>query len=353
MSMDNPRSLTGERQQIIVVVPVYNCKAFLKEAVYSVLEQPYRAIEIILVDDGSTDGSSELCDQLATKEGRIHVIHQKNAGVSAARNVGIERALAQNQDGYLAFLDADDAWAEGFFTPDIVALLDKGYSLIGFQSCNCDKNLRPYGKPRDMEAGEQDGGQDNVWLHAGQQFGAMLYACALLKKENIRFFEGLRYSEDKIFSMQCMYLASSIWLENRLLYYYRQNSASAMSRRAYGIPYFTPILGGYLKLDQMMRRYTDRKPLIEARKIAGIFTMEMVAEHYQLLRPKREVDRFFTEYPRYISVLTAEGEYTDLEPNAEYQFYVNHPVRYILKNNIIGGGKLCKKVLRKVWYLIR
>lgn len=308
----------------------------------------------MLVDDGSADGSPALCDRLAAEHApRVETIHQKNAGVSAARNVGIERALAQNQNGYLAFLDADDAWAEGFFTPDIVALLDKGYSLIGFQSCNCDKNLRPYGKPRDMEAGEQDGGQDNVWLHAGQQFGAMLYACALVKKENIRFFEGLRYSEDKIFSMQCMYLASSIWLENRLLYYYRQNSASAMSRRAYGIPYFTPILGGYLRLDQMLHQHEGRKPLTEARKITGIFAMEMIAEHYQFFRPKRDVDEFLASHPCYVSILKAEGEYADLRPNAEYKFYVNHPAIYRLKNHFVGGSKLCKKILRKAEYLIR
>lgn len=274
MSMDNPRSLTGERQQIIVVVPVYNCKAFLKEAVYSVLEQPYRAIEIILVDDGSTDGSSELCDQLAAKEGRIHVIHQKNAGVSAARNAGIEYVLGRNQDGYLAFLDADDAWDADFFTAEIVELLGKGYSLIGFQSCNCDKNLRPYDRPGSMEAGVHVGGQNKVWLHSGQHFGAMLYACALIREENVRFFEGLHYSEDKIFSMQCMYLAETIWLENRLLYNYRHAGSSAMSRRARGIPYFTPILNGYLKLDEMLQ-HSGKAPLKEARNIVGVFTMEM------------------------------------------------------------------------------
>lgn len=345
---------TDRQTDITVIIPVYNCEKYLEAAVNSVLSQQYHHIGIVIVDDGSTDGSSELCDSLAaTYAPRIHVIHQKNAGVSAARNVGIEYALTQNQNGYLAFLDADDAWAEGFFALDIVALLSKGYLLIGFQSCYCDKNLRSYSKPSSMKEGTHDGGQDNVWLHSGQHFAAMLYACALVKKENIRFFEGLSYSEDKIFSMQCMYLANRIRLENRLLYYYRKNSSSAMSCRVHGIPYFTPMLGGYLKLDQMMRRYTGRNPLVEARKIAGIFTMEMIAEHYQFFRSKREVDQFFTDHPCYVSLLTAEGEYSDLAPNVEYEFYINHPAMYIINNYFVGGVKLCKKVLRKVWYLIR
>ena len=78
---------------IHVVIPVYNAVGFLRQTVASVLHQPYSGIDIVLVDDGSTDGSGQLCDELAAEEDRIHVIHQNNSGVSTARNAGIDYIL--------------------------------------------------------------------------------------------------------------------------------------------------------------------------------------------------------------------------------------------------------------------
>ena len=105
---------------IHVIIPVYNCKDYLEEAVNSVLKQEYERIEILLIDDGSKDGSSALCDKLAKNSDKITVIHQENKGVSSARNTGIDYILQKYQnhwDGrYIAFLDADDAWANDFFT---------------------------------------------------------------------------------------------------------------------------------------------------------------------------------------------------------------------------------------------
>ena len=89
---------------ISIVVPVYNAKKSLERCIESLLHQTYEQLEIILVDDGSTDGSSEICDWYAEKDQRIVVIHKKNAGVSAARNTGIERATGT----YLQFVDSDD-----------------------------------------------------------------------------------------------------------------------------------------------------------------------------------------------------------------------------------------------------
>ena len=89
---------------ISVVVPVYNTKKYLEDCVESLIVQTYKNIEIILVDDGSKDGSGELCDILAEKDNRIRVIHQENQGVSAARNKGINCA----NGAFLVFVDSDD-----------------------------------------------------------------------------------------------------------------------------------------------------------------------------------------------------------------------------------------------------
>ena len=86
------------------IIPVYNCKQYLPACVESILACQVPSLEVILVDDGSTDGSSTLCDTFAQKDSRIRVIHQANAGVSAARNAG----LAAAQGSYVLFADADD-----------------------------------------------------------------------------------------------------------------------------------------------------------------------------------------------------------------------------------------------------
>ena len=90
-----------------VIVPVYNVEAFLPKCLNSLLNQTYKDLEIILIDDGSTDNSGKICDEYAERDNRIKVIHQKNQGVSAARNVGLDLSTGD----YITFVDSDD-WCE-------------------------------------------------------------------------------------------------------------------------------------------------------------------------------------------------------------------------------------------------
>ncbi|OJH47577.1 glycosyltransferase family 2 protein [Lactococcus lactis] len=92
---------------ISVIVPVYNVKEYLEECIRSIINQTYENLEIILVDDGSTDGSSEICDEYAARDKRIRIIHKENGGLSSARNVGINHANGL----YISFVDSDD-WLE-------------------------------------------------------------------------------------------------------------------------------------------------------------------------------------------------------------------------------------------------
>ena len=92
---------------ISVIVPVYNVEAYLDRCMYSVLNQTYQNLEILLIDDGSTDGSPALCDAYAAKDRRIKVLHKPNGGLSDARNAGL--ALAQG--AYIGYVDSDD-WIE-------------------------------------------------------------------------------------------------------------------------------------------------------------------------------------------------------------------------------------------------
>lgn len=93
-----------ETELISVIVPVYNVERYLRRCVDSILHQTYQDLEILLVDDGSTDASGAICDEYAAQEERVTAVHQKNGGLSAARNTGLERA----QGTYLCFVDSDD-----------------------------------------------------------------------------------------------------------------------------------------------------------------------------------------------------------------------------------------------------
>src|SRR5699024_4494271 len=89
---------------ISVIVPVYNVEKYVRRCIDSICGQTYSNLEIILIDDGSTDSSGKICDEMAAKDGRISVIHQENKGLSQARNAGLDQAKGE----YIAFVDSDD-----------------------------------------------------------------------------------------------------------------------------------------------------------------------------------------------------------------------------------------------------
>ena len=91
--------------KVSVIIPVYNVEPYIVEALESVIHQTYENLEILVIDDGSTDGSGVICDNYAGKDARICVIHQENKGLSSARNAGLDRMTGDA----VAFLDSDDA----------------------------------------------------------------------------------------------------------------------------------------------------------------------------------------------------------------------------------------------------
>ena len=102
------------QEKISIIVPVYNVENYLERCVESILKQTYTNFELLLINDGSTDQSGDLCDQLASKNENIKVFHLENAGVSNARNVGIQNSTGE----WITFVDSDD-----FITPDYLETL--------------------------------------------------------------------------------------------------------------------------------------------------------------------------------------------------------------------------------------
>ncbi len=322
--------------KISVIIPVYNAKRFLQETVNSVLAQPYKDIDIVLVDDGSTDGSALLCDELSNQSDRVVAVHKANGGVSSARNAGIQYLLEQGATGYVMFLDGDDCWTANFWDDAALNHCEKGYDALIFQSCCTDMGMKRRDIPVAMNEGVFPGGREAIWLHAGQHFGALAYSMTLFSRYHLRFDEKIHYSEDKIFILQALYLARSVYIENKLLYLYRQNIYSAMHKRAYGIAYYKPIVDAYLRSDEYTDQYKNevRGETHAGTVLAGIYIMDMLDEHFQRFRRKKTIDSLINNTAVYQNILN--GAITKESYSMRYEQYKKHSLLYIVKNYLRG-----------------
>lgn len=154
------------RPYFSIIVPVYKVEEYLDQCITSVLDQTYGDFELILVDDGSPDNSGKICDDYAEKDNRIIVIHQKNGGLSAARNSGIKRT----QGRYILFLDSDDYWLHKDFLENLNLRLSKILSDVicfNYRKSYCHKVDEPYFKIPSKSTNE-DGieflSKNQIWI---------------------------------------------------------------------------------------------------------------------------------------------------------------------------------------------
>lgn len=126
---------------ISVIVPVYNVEAYIRRCIDSILNQTFTDFEVILVDDGSPDNCGKICDEYAEKDKRIHVIHQENGGLSAARNVGIEWAFTNSSSKWISFIDSDD-WVHPQYLEAMLEAVnenDINVCICGYLETKCER----------------------------------------------------------------------------------------------------------------------------------------------------------------------------------------------------------------------
>ena len=199
--------------KISIIVPVYNINQYLSECVDSIRNQTMKDIEIVLVDDGSTDGSSEICDQYASADSRIRVLHKTNEGLSAARNDGIKMARAD----YIMFADGDD-WVDPCFCElPYQAAMEHDVEVVCFRYNIVLKNGKriksnPQGKGVIPEGD----------ILALKQIESTAWSKLFKKKlfDNTFFPIGRAY-EDIATIHRLLHSANGIYLLDQHLYYYR------------------------------------------------------------------------------------------------------------------------------------
>lgn len=215
-----------QKPLISIIVPVYNARKYLKECINSIVNQTYTNLDIILIDDGSTDDSGEICDEYAKKEKRIRVFHKNNAGVSSARNMGISQSKAK----FLCFVDSDD-----IILPDYIMYL---YELL--ISNHTDMSACEYVRLTNIEMYKESKNSSCVKVYdKNTALKNMIYKrritghswLKLYKREllsNIHYNEELEVAEDFDFVYQYLQNVDSISYGSRILYIYRQNEESCM-----------------------------------------------------------------------------------------------------------------------------
>ncbi len=211
---------------ISVIVPVYKVEPYIQRCVDSILAQTFTDFELILVDDGSPDNCGAICDEYASKDSRIHVIHQKNGGLSAARNAGIDWAIANSDSQWLSFIDSDD-WVHPCFLEYLYrAVQETGMkvSVCLFERVECEKPFAGFQFHVTQE--EWDVFYMNDWA-----VGVVAWN-KLYKKE---LFSELRYPvgrihEDEFLTYRLLEKAATLACVDLNLYYYFQNPAGIMKR---------------------------------------------------------------------------------------------------------------------------
>ena len=216
--------------KVSVIIPVYNVQDYLKECVDSVLSVNVD-LEIVLVDDGSTDGSGALCDQLAQVDSRIRVVHQENGGLSAARNTGIQNCSGD----YVMFLDSDDFLDPKKTEKMLLALVTEPDILMGL--------YRNYYTDGRYEEENGDGFLAVAGAVSVEEFldhipptGSSCYMIAcrfvvrrrLLLENDLFFFTGI-YHEDEEWTQRLFCAATSVYVSHEFFYQYRQGRYGAIT----------------------------------------------------------------------------------------------------------------------------
>jgi glycosyltransferase involved in cell wall biosynthesis len=270
---------------ISVVVPVYNVELYLKRCINSIIEQSYANIEIILVDDGSTDGSPEICDSYAKTDSRIRVLHKENGGLSSARNAGVDIMRGE----YVLFIDSDD-----YIDKDMISKL-----YLVAQDKEADIATCQFIKVFDDGRHEYFSDNQNMNIWTGEQSLVQMFypggigwsACNKIYRatlfENIRYVEGI-YGEDMATTYK-LYEKCKVVVETpyRLYFYYiRNNSITGQksAKRAHDAVINTENMAKYFS---EFHPDMQKVPLAYYGKIAPNFLVTLVvADEYKEIQEK-------------------------------------------------------------------
>lgn len=213
---------------ITVIVPVYNVEKYFKQCLDSIINQTYKNLEIILINDGSPDNCGKICDEYAKKDNRIKVIHKENGGLSSARNAGLDIATGE----YISFIDSDDCVAENFIETLYKLCIENNCDISECDFLKFENNVVTQAKIAEIQCYTSNEIQHKIY---SEEYVKTIVVWNKLYKRYL--YKGLRFpvgkiNEDEFITYKVLYnCKNNIAVTNEQLYYYRYNAQSIMGRK--------------------------------------------------------------------------------------------------------------------------
>lgn len=207
---------------ISIIIPIYNAERYLKDCLDSVIMQKYDNLEVILINDGSTDNSEKICREYVNKDKRIKLINQENKGVSAARNKGISTSAGE----IILFIDADDLLADDAIQTIIDNIKDNDLLCYGYKEIYKNNDYNIILKSNIINNKELF--FENVYLtkEIGGYLWNKCFRAEILKKNKVLFDTKLHYCEDLVFVTEYLKYCKKVKYINKVLYMYRMRKSS-------------------------------------------------------------------------------------------------------------------------------
>jgi len=304
---------------ISIIVPVYNAEKYLVQCLDSILDQSYKEIEVILIDDGSIDSSSMICDGYAKKDRRIKVVHKQNNGVSEARNDGIECSTGE----FLTFIDADDFISSSFMEEAINAALEHNADIVQGDTVYVNYDIQWHKEGNEVLQYDLSKQKEEIIkiedislikkkvLGNGREKGNPLNGvftsgpvCKLIRSSVVkghRFPKNLKIGEDTVFNLMVLDETERFIYMKSNWYYYRLNAASATQQYNPNIIENSSIL-----MNTLMEVEAINKPEYNAyiqeraiQQLTGIMTSYILNDnnHATKIVKKRQIAKLLSSGP--------------------------------------------------------
>ncbi|GFI53125.1 putative glycosyltransferase EpsJ [Muribaculaceae bacterium] len=257
--------------EVSVIVPVYGVEKYIDKCIKSIIDQSFKAWELILIDDGSTDQSGAICDKYAEKDQRIKVIHSENNGVSHARNVGLDNAKGR----YVVFIDGDD-WVDPSYLQNLIERSSADDTVVYGNVINDYSDQRSSVVVFSYDDGQNinlDNDVDLIVKYRLPENGfpiAKLFSREIIEQYKLRFDETLSYHEDHLFVLNYLRYVTSVRLSDSPDYHYEhRNGVSSLSKRRHPAD---KLINASEKLLTAIEQGNNRWKIVDKRYLARLYT---------------------------------------------------------------------------------
>ena len=313
------KNINIEDKKISVIVPVYNMEQYLRQTIDSIISQTHKNLEIICVNDGSTDSSENIIKEYANFDKRILLLNKDNGGLSSARNVGLRTVTSD----YVAFIDADDWIEPETYGKMLTAMLQNDVDMV---ACRFKRDYEDFSHRKDSDDFYDNKtawskGKHKVTNSLISYFPVFawtkLYKTSIIKENKIEFPEGLIF-EDWVFYWKYIVFADSVYSIDSAFYHYRQRANSIMASIYESNGAGVNIID-YLKTAEIVYEYLYKNGLFDKyiKSFAAYYVMIYDNTHYFIKDEyKKAVENIARDFIAKINLLNYQSEIE----NEHYQY---------------------------------